>query len=143
MLNEFKKFIMRGNVLDMAVGIIIGAAFTTVVKSLVDDLIMPPLGMITGNVDFSDLYLNLSGQDYPTLAAAQEAGAATINYGLFLNAVLNFLIVALAVFLLVRGVNRMLIREAPVVQPTEMPCPHCKMAIPIGAKRCGHCTQAI
>jgi large conductance mechanosensitive channel len=127
----------------MAVGIIIGAAFTTVVKSLVDDLIMPPLGMVTGNVDFSDLYLNLSGQDYASLAAAQEAGAATLNYGLFLNAVLNFLIVALAVFLLVRAVNRMLIREAPVVQPTDMSCPHCKMSIPIGAKRCGHCTQPI
>jgi large conductance mechanosensitive channel len=143
MLTEFKKFIMRGNVLDMAVGIIIGAAFTTVVKSLVDDLLMPPLGMLTGGIDFSNLYMNLSGEEYASLAAAQEAGAPTINYGLFLNAILNFLIVAFAVFLLVRAVNRMMIKEAPVVAPTEMSCPHCKMAIPIGAKRCGHCTQAI
>ena len=143
MLNEFKKFIARGNVLDMAVGIIIGAAFTTVVKSLVDDLIMPPIGMLTGGIDFSGLFVDLSRQGYPTLAAAQEASAPTINYGLFLNALLNFLIVAFAVFMLVRAVNRMMVKEAPVVAPSEMPCPHCKMAIPIGAKRCGHCTQAI
>ena len=143
MLSEFKKFIARGNVLDMAVGIIIGAAFTTVVKSLVDDLLMPPLGMLTGGIDFSNLYLNLSSQDYASLAAAQEAGAPTINYGLFINALLNFLIVAFAVFMLVRAVNRMMIKEAPVVAPTDMPCPHCKMGIPIGAKRCGHCTQPI
>ena len=127
----------------MAVGIIIGAAFTTVVKSLVDDLLMPPLGMLTGGIDFSNLYLNLSSQDYASLAAAQEAGAPTINYGLFLNAVLNFLIVAFAVFMLVRSVNRMMVKEAPVVAPTEKPCPHCMMAIPMGAKRCGHCTQPI
>jgi large conductance mechanosensitive channel len=143
MLGEFKKFVARGNVLDMAVGIIIGASFTTVVKSLVDDLLMPPLGMLTGGIDFSDLFVDLSRTGYATLAEAQAASAPTINYGLFLNAILNFLIVAFAVFMLVRMVNRMLIREAPVVAPTEMPCPQCRMAIPIGAKRCGHCTQPV
>ena len=122
MLNEFTKFIARGNVLDMAVGIIIGAAFTTVVKSLVDDLLMPPLGMITGGIDFSDLFLALSRSGHATLADAQADSAPTINYGLFLNAVLNFLIVAFAVFLLVRAVNRMMVREAPVVAPTEIVC---------------------
>jgi large conductance mechanosensitive channel len=144
MLDEFKKFIARGNVLDMAVGIIIGAAFTTVVKSMVDDLLMPPLGMLTGGIDFSDLYIDLSRQGFPSLAAAQEAGAPTINYGLFINAVVNFLIVAFAVFMLVRAVNRMMIKEPAVATaPTEVPCPQCKMSIPIGAQRCGHCTQAI
>jgi large conductance mechanosensitive channel len=146
MLNDFKKFIARGNVLDMAVGIIIGAAFTTVVKSMVDDILMPPIGRLTGGVDFSNLFIDLSGGDYATLAAAEEAGAATINYGLFVNAMINFLIVAAAVFLLVRAATRMVVREraagAPPA-PTEMACPHCKFNIPIGAQRCGHCTQSL
>ena len=107
MFDEFKKFIMRGNVLDLAVGIIIGAAFTTIVNSLVDDIIMPPIGLILGGVDFSEIYINLSGGEYASLAAAQEAGAATINIGLFINAVINFLIVAFAVFMVIRAVNRM------------------------------------
>jgi large conductance mechanosensitive channel len=145
MLNEFKKFIARGNVLDMAVGIIIGAAFTTVVNSLVNDVIMPPIGRVTGGVDFSNLFIDLSGVGYATLAEAKEAGAATINYGLFLNALVTFLIVAFAVFLLVKAVNRAMVREKPAAPPapTEVPCPHCKFNIPIGAQRCGHCTQPV
>jgi len=107
MFNEFKAFIARGNVMDMAVGIIIGAAFTGIVKSLVDDVIMPFVGLFTGGIDFSNMYLNLSGGDFDTLSAAQEAGAATINYGLFLNALINFLIVAFVVFILVKNVNRL------------------------------------
>lgn len=107
MFEEFKKFIMRGNVMDLAVGIIIGGAFTTIVNSLVNDIIMPPIGLLLGGVDFSEIYINLSGTEYASLAAAQEAGAATLNIGLFVNAVINFLIVAFAVFLLVRGVNRL------------------------------------
>lgn len=106
MWDEFKKFIMRGNVMDLAVGIIIGAAFTTVVNSLVNDIIMPPIGAIIGNVDFSDLYINLTNTEYESLAAAKEAGAPTINYGLFINAIINFLIVAVAVFFLIKAVNR-------------------------------------
>lgn len=119
MWNEFKAFALRGNVLDLAVGIIIGAAFTTVVNSLVNDIIMPPIGRIIGNVDFSDLYINLSSTDYDSLAAAKEAGAATINYGLFINAIINFLIVALAVFLLVKAVNRVLYSAPKEEAPAE------------------------
>ena len=119
MLQEFKKFALRGNVIDLAVGIIIGAAFTTIVNSLVKDIIMPPIGMITGGVDFSDLYINLSSVDYPNLAAATAAGAATINYGVFLNAVINFLIVAFAVFVLVKQVQRF--RKQEEAKPVEPP----------------------
>lgn len=107
MFDEFKKFIMRGNVMDLAVGIIIGGAFSTIVKSLVNDIIMPPIGLILGGVDFSEIYINLSGGDYASLAAAQEAGAATLNIGLFINAVINFLIVAFAVFMMIRAINRL------------------------------------
>ncbi|HNP36704.1 MAG TPA: large conductance mechanosensitive channel protein MscL [Woeseiaceae bacterium] len=107
MLKEFKEFAMRGNVVDMAVGIIIGAAFGSIVKSLVDDIIMPPIGMAIGGIDFSDLYINLSSGEYESLTAAKAAGAATINYGVFLNALFSFLIVAFAVFLLVKGINKM------------------------------------
>lgn len=149
-LNEFRTFIARGNVLDMAVGIIIGAAFTTVVRSLVDDVIMPPIGLLTGGVDFSDLYWNLSGGEYASLAEARAAGAATINYGLFLNNVLSFLIVAAAVFFLVRAYNRFLeavstpkkreAAEAPAA-PAEKECPYCCLLVPGAAVRCGHCTS--
>ena len=118
-INDFKSFIARGNVVDLAVGIIIGAAFTTIVNSLVKDIIMPPIGMLTGGVDFSGLYLNLSGGDYQSLAAAQSAGAATINYGVFINAVINFLIVAFAVFVLVKQVQRF--RKAEEAKPAEAP----------------------
>lgn len=122
MLKEFKDFINRGNVVDMAVGIIIGASFTTIVKSLVDDIIMPPIGMITGGMDFSDLFINLSEGDYNSLAEAKAAGAATINYGVFINATLNFLIVAFAVFILVKNVNRMRKKEeaAPSASPADV-----------------------
>ncbi len=121
MLNEFKEFAVKGNVVDMAVGIIIGAAFGTIVTSLVDDIIMPPIGVILGNVDFSDIFINLSGGDYPSLAAAKEAGAATINIGVFLNNVISFLIVAWAVFFLVKGMNRL--RRQHVEAPAEPPAP--------------------
>jgi large conductance mechanosensitive channel len=118
-VNDFKAFVARGSVVDLAVGIIIGAAFTTIVNSLVKDIIMPPIGMIAGGVDFSDLYINLSGVDYPSLAAATAAGAATINYGVFLNAVINFLIVAFAVFILVKQVQRF--RKQEAAKPAEPP----------------------
>jgi len=144
MLKEFKEFAMRGNVLDMAVGIIIGAAFGRIVTSFVEDVLMPPVGLLLGKVDFSNLFLNLSGQAYETLAAAKEAGAATLNYGTFLNHVINFLIVAFAVFLLIRQVNRLKRAEAaPPAVPTSKDCPQCLMSIPIAAKKCGHCTSAV
>ena len=145
MFKEFKEFAMRGNVLDLAVGIIIGGAFGTIVKSLVDDVIMPPVGLALGNVDFSDLFVLLkagtkSAPPYATLAEAQAAGAVTVNYGLFVNAVITFLIVAFAVFLLVRTANRLRPQEAPVA-PSTRECPYCRMAIPLGASRCPQCTS--
>ena len=121
MLQEFKKFAMRGNVVDMAVGIIIGAAFGKIVSSLVNDVIMPPIGMMMGNVDFSQLFINLSGEEFATLAAAQEAGAATINYGIFINTVLDFVIVALAIFMVIRAMNKMQKQEEE--KPAEPPKP--------------------
>ena len=143
MLKEFKEFAMRGNVLDLAVGVIIGAAFGKVVSSLVDDILMPPIGKALGHVDFSNLFINLSETSYPTIAAAKAAGSPTINYGIFLNAIINFLIVAFAVFLLVRTVNRWTAKPAPAAAPTTKDCPQCAMAIPIAAKRCGHCTTQL
>jgi large conductance mechanosensitive channel len=147
MLKEFKEFAMRGNVLDLAVGIIIGGAFGTIVKSLVDDVIMPPIGLALGNVDFSDLFLLLksgakAAPPYSTLAEAQQAGAVTINYGLFINSVITFLIVAFAVFLLVRAANR-LRPPAPAAAPATKDCPYCRMAIPVGATRCPQCTSEL
>ncbi len=141
MLKEFKAFAMRGNVLDMAVGIIIGAAFGRIISSLVNDVIMPPLGLVLGRVDFSNLFLNISGKSYPTVAAAKAAGAATINYGMFVNTIIDFAIVAFAVFLLVRQVNRWS-KPAPAA-PTTKNCPRCAMDIPIAAKRCPHCTSEL
>lgn len=144
MLNDFRSFITRGNVIDLAVGIVIGAAFSTVVTSFVDDILMPPVGRIMGDTDFSDLFINLSGGDYPSLAKAKEAGAATINYGLFLNNVIAFVIVAFAVFLLVRNYNRMRsLEEAAPAAPIEKECPFCRMRIPHEASRCGHCTSSL
>jgi large conductance mechanosensitive channel len=148
MWQEFKKFIMRGNVLDMAVGIIIGAAFGTVVKSLVDDIIMPPIGLLLGKVNFSNLFINLGPGSYDSLTAAQDAGAATINYGLFVNNIISFLIVAFAVFLVVRGVNRMQEaakkKEEPApAEPTTKQCPECLSEIPIAARRCAFCTTLL
>ena len=142
MLKEFKEFAMRGNVLDMAVGIIIGAAFGKIVSSLVEDIIMPPIGAL-GHVDFSNLFINLSHNSYPTIAMAKAAGQPTLNYGLFLNSVVNFLIIAFAIFLLLRMVNRWLLKPAPSAAPTTRDCPQCLMAIPIAAKKCGHCTSAV
>ena len=146
MLKEFKEFAMRGNVLDLAVGIIIGGAFGTIVKSLVDDVLMPPIGLLLGNVDFADLFLMLkagpkAAPPYATLAEAQAAGAVTINYGLFFNAVIAFLIVAFAVFLVVRAANRLQPKEAPAA--TTKDCPYCRMAVPLAATRCPHCTSEL
>jgi large conductance mechanosensitive channel len=121
MLNEFKKFAMRGNVVDMAVGIIIGAAFGKIVASLVKDVIMPPIGLLLGNVDFSDLYVNLTSVDYPSLAAAQEAGAATVNYGVFIDAVVNFLIVAFAIFMIIKAMNKLKKKEEEAPAEPEKP----------------------
>ena len=146
MLKEFKEFVMRGNVLDLAVGFIIGGAFGTIVKSLVDDVIMPPIGLALGNVDFSNLFLLLKDgakapPPYSTLAEAQAAGAVTLNYGVFVNSVIAFLIIALAVFMIVRVANRM---KPPVAPPvTTKDCPYCKMSIPAGATRCPQCTSEV
>jgi len=144
MLKEFKAFAMRGNVLDMAVGVIIGGAFGKIVTSLVNDIIMPPIGLVLGKVDFGNLYLNLSGASYASLAEAKAAGAATINYGLFLNTVLDFLIVAFALFLVIRQVNRLAAKPAPVpAAPTTKECPFCYSNIPVKATRCPHCTSEL
>ena len=141
MLKEFKTFIMRGNVVDLAVGVIIGAAFGTIVTSLVNDVLMPPIGRLLGGVDFKDFFVSLSGQSYPTLAAAKAAGAPTLNYGAFLNSVINFLIVAFSVFLLVQQVNRLFLKPAAPAAPATKECSWCASTIPEKAKRCPHCTS--
>jgi len=142
MLKEFREFAMRGNVVDLAVGVIIGAAFGKIVSSLVSDIIMPPLGLVLGQVDFSNLFLNLSGKHYGSLADAKAAGAPTINYGIFINSVIDFLIVAFVIFLLVRGINRL--HHAPAPQPpSTRPCPYCLTAVPLAATRCPACTSDI
>jgi large conductance mechanosensitive channel len=142
MIKEFKEFAMRGNVLDMAVGIIIGAAFGQIVSSFVQDVLMPPIGRLLGHMDFSNLFVSLSGVHYDTLAAAKAAGAATLNYGLFLNSVVNFLIVAFAVFLLVRQVNRLAPKPAPAAAaPATRDCPYCLSAVPVKATKCAHCAS--
>ncbi len=142
MFKEFKEFAMKGNVLDMAIGIIVGAAFGKIITSFVTDILMPPLGLLLGRMDFSSLFVNLSGQEFPTIAAAKEAGAATLNYGIFINTVIDFLIVAFAVFLLVKQVNR-LKRQPPAAAPTSKDCPYCASAIPIKASRCPQCTSQL
>jgi large conductance mechanosensitive channel len=139
-ISEFKEFAMKGNVLDMAIGIIIGAAFGTVVTSLVKDVIMPPIGMLMGKVDFANLFISLNGVHYDTLAAAQAAGAPTINYGTFINTVISFLIVAFVIFLLVRKVNAMRSKPTPPA-PNTKDCPYCKENISLAAMRCPHCTS--
>jgi large conductance mechanosensitive channel len=146
MVEDFKKFIMRGNVLDMAIGIIIGAAFGTIVNSLVADVIMPPIGLLLGNVDFSNLFAVLkdgakAAGPYASLAAAKAAGAVTINVGVFINTIISFLIVALAVFLLVRNINKLYPKEEAA--PTTKDCPYCLMSVPLKATRCGHCTSEL
>ena len=143
MLKEFKEFAMRGNVMDLAVGVIIGAAFGKIVTSLVEDVLMPPIGQLVGKVDFSGLFISLSGKPYDTLKAAKEAGVATLNYGIFLNNVINFLIVAFVVFLVVQQMNRLTRKPAPAVVPTTKDCPQCAMPIPLAAKRCGQCTSQL
>jgi large conductance mechanosensitive channel len=142
MLKEFKEFAMKGNVLDLAVGFIIGAAFGKIVTSLVSDIVMPPIGLILGKVDFASLFLNLSGKSYSSLAEAKAAGAATLNYGIFLNNIVDFLIVAFAVFLLVRMVNRWN-KPAPAAAPSTKECPYCASTIPLKATRCPNCTSEI
>ncbi len=144
MLKEFKDFIMRGNVLDMAVGIIIGVAFGKIITSLVDDILMPPVGLLLGKVDFTNLFINLSAKDYSTLAAAKAAGAPTINYGVFINTMLNFIIVAFVIFLVIRQVNRAKRKaEQPAAQPATKECSYCLSSIPLKARRCPHCTSEI
>jgi large conductance mechanosensitive channel len=143
MLKAFKEFVMRGNVLDLAVGVIIGAAFGKIVASLVDDMLMPPIGRILGHVDFSNLFINLGETKYDSLQHAKAAGAPTLNYGLFLNTVINFLIVAFCVFIIIQLVSRWVKKPAPAVAPTTKECPQCAMTIPIQAKRCGHCTTQL
>ena len=148
MLKEFRDFAMRGNVVDMAVGIIIGAAFGTIVKSLVSDVLMPPIGLLLGNVDFSNLFIVLKSgagaAHYATLADASAAGAVTLNYGLFINTIISFIIVAFALFVLIRNINRLKRKEeAPPAEPTTKDCSFCFTAIPIKASRCPHCTSEL
>ena len=141
---EFKEFAVRGNVIDMAVGIIIGAAFGKIVNSLVVDIVMPPVGVVIGGIDFSNNFINLSGESYATLAEAQVAGAATLNYGIFLNTILSFLIVAFCVFFLVKQVNRLKRKEdVASIAPTQKSCPHCFTSISIKATRCPFCTSEL
>jgi large conductance mechanosensitive channel len=139
MFAEFKKFILRGNVMDLAVGIVIGAAFGKIVSSFVSDILMPPLGLVMGKVDFSSLFVSLNGQHYDTLAAAKAAGAPTLNYGLFINTVIDFLIVGFAIFLVIRWVNKLTTKPQPAAATKE--CPYCMMAVPIKAVRCPQCTS--
>jgi large conductance mechanosensitive channel len=142
MLKEFKDFAMKGNVVDMAIGVIIGGAFGKIVSSLVSDVLMPPLGLLMGKVDFSSLFINLSGTPQPSLTAAKAAGAPTINYGVFLQATFDFIIIAFVIFLLVKQVNR-LKKPEPTAAPTTKDCPHCLSAIPIKATKCAHCTSNV
>jgi large conductance mechanosensitive channel len=148
MIEDFKKFVMRGNVIDMAVGIIIGAAFGTIVNSLVADVIMPPIGLVLGNVDFSNLFIVLKegklASPYASLASAKAAGAVTVNVGVFVNAIISFLIVAFAMFTLIRSINKLYRqKEAPAAEPTTKDCLYCLSTIPIKATRCGHCTSEL
>jgi large conductance mechanosensitive channel len=142
MLKEFRDFAMRGNVMDMAVGIIIGAAFGKIVSSFVSDVLMPPLGLLLGNADFSNQFITLRGGSFPTLEAAKAAGAVTLNFGLFLNAIIDFIIIAFAIFIVVKQMNR-LKKQPPPASPNTRDCPYCLSAIPIKATRCGHCTSEL
>jgi large conductance mechanosensitive channel len=142
MLQEFKKFALQGNVLDMAVGIIVGASFGKIITSIVNDVLMPPIGLLVGRVDFSSLFVNLSGNPYASLAEAKAAGAPTINYGLFLNNIFDFIIVAFVIFLLVKQVNRLKSQKpAPAAAATTRDCPRCLSSIPLKATRCAFCTS--
>ena len=141
MIKEFKEFIQHGNVLDMAVGIIIGSAFGKIISSLVNDIIMPPIGLLLGKVDFSNLFVTLNGDPYKTLQEAQAAGAVTINYGVFLNTVVEFLIIAFVIFIVIRQINRLSKTNPAPAEPTTKLCPHCCTEIPVQALRCPHCTS--
>lgn len=141
MLREFKEFIMRGNMVDLAIGLILGAAFGKIVTSLVSDILMPPVGLVLGRVDFASLFISLTRERYPTLQAAKEAGAPTVNYGLFINTIIDFIIVAFVIFLVVRQINRMR-REAPTT-PTTRECPYCASVIALKATRCPNCTSEL
>jgi len=144
MFKEFKEFAMRGNVVDLAIGVIIGAAFGKIISSLVSDIIMPPFGLLLGRVNFSNLFLNISGQPYDSLKAAQDAGAATINYGLFINNLIDFIIIAFALFLVVRFINQLQRPKAvPIAAPTTKECPFCFSVIPLKATRCPACTSQL
>lgn len=143
MLKEFKEFAMRGNVIDLAVGVIIGAAFGKIVSSLVSDIIMPPIGLLLKDVNFSNLFITLNGKHFDTVADAQKAGAPTINYGIFLNNVIDFLIVAFCIFIVVRQINRWTTKPEPAAPPITKECPQCAMMIPIKAKRCPQCTSQL
>ncbi|SRR5579883_3317018 len=144
MFQEFKKFIMRGNVLDLAIGVIIGAAFGKIVASLVADILNPIIGLATGRIDFSNMFVALNGQHYDTLADAKKAAAPTVNYGIFINTVIEFLIVAFVIFLIVKAANRMKGPEpAPAPAPAMKDCPYCTMSIPVAAKRCPNCTSTL
>jgi large conductance mechanosensitive channel len=146
LFDEFKKFAMRGNVIDMAVGVILGAAFGKIITSLVTDVLMPPIGLLLGKVNFSALFINLTSQSFATIADAKAAGAPTINYGMFINTVIDFLIVAIVVFLMVRQFNKLMERtkkpEAPAA-PTTRDCPYCLSSVPLKATRCAHCTSEL
>jgi large conductance mechanosensitive channel len=142
MLEEFKKFAMRGNVVDMAVGIVIGAAFGKIISSLVTDMLMPPIGLAMGGIDFSGLFIALGGGDFPTLAAAKAAGAPTLNYGLFINSVIDFTIIAFALFMVIRAMNKMK-KPEEAKAPSTKSCPECLSEIPLAAKRCKFCTASI
>lgn len=142
MLKEFKAFIMRGNVMDLAIAVIIGAAFGAIINSLVKDIIMPPIGLALGKVDFTNLFVALDGNAYESLAKAQEAGAPTLNYGLFINTIINFLIVGLVIFLIVKAINKMQ-KPAPAAAVTTKECVFCATEIPLAAKRCPHCTSEL
>jgi len=146
MFKEFKEFAMKGNVIDMAIGIIIGAAFGTIIKSLVDDVLMPPIGLLLGNVDFSNLFMTIKegkvAAPYASLAAAKAAGAVTVNIGVFINTIISFLIVAFSVFLVIKNVNRFK-KEPPPADPTTKDCPFCLSAIPIKATKCPQCTSEL
>ena len=142
MYREFKEFIMRGNVVDLAVGVVIGAAFGKIVTSFVEDILMPPIGLLLGGMDFANLFINLSGKDYPSIAAAKAAGAATLNYGIFLNNIVNFLIIAFAIFLLIKQINRMH-RAAPADAPSSKECPFCLSPVPLKATKCAHCASEL
>ena len=144
MLKDFKEFVMRGNVLDLAVAVIIGAAFGAIITSMVNDIVMPPIGLLLGHVDFKDLFISLNGQSYPTLAAAKAAAAPVIAYGQFLNTVINFLIIAFIIFIVVRQASRLQRKPAPApAAPTTKDCPFCCTPIPIPAQRCPHCTSQL